>query len=62
MFGIPGSETDHLFDSLARVQQQQQQFIQLSDELGLYGYPQLAELFSVGNNTIIVFYKVGKRT
>ena len=44
---------------LSQQQQQQQQFIQLSNNLSLC-YPQLAELFQVGNNAIIVSYKVGK--
>ena len=38
---------------MSQQQQQQQQFIQLSNELGLC-YPQLADLFQVGNNTIII--------
>ena len=35
---------------------QQQHFIQFANNLGLF-YPQLAELFSVGNNTKTVSYK-----
>ena len=34
----------------------QQHFIQFANNLGLF-YPQLAELFQVGNNTIIISYK-----